>query len=152
MNTAKKAIQFPVVTDIGDDQAPVCDQTPYPLLPPGRYQAQCTYARIYFDPQFKSWKAILRLRILLTRDEICGFFHLGRCEKPKAGTRSRYWRAWIIANDAQPMKRQVLSPRVFVGKIFEIEVETVERAFDQTMHPVPMRYSTVRRILSRKWP
>jgi len=131
---------------------PVCEQEPYPRLEPGRYEGQCIFARIYRDPQFRSWKALLRFRLILSRQQVCGFFHLGQGDKPKAGTRSKYRRAWIIANGDAPRKRQVLSPRVFRGKIFEIEVCSVTRAFDGREHPPGAGYSTVREIHSRRWP
>src|SRR5215472_17223957 len=82
-----------------EEVAPVCEEKPYPLYEPGRYEAQCTHACIYRDPQFRSWKALLRFRLVPSGDEVCGFFHLGEGDRPDAGPRSKYRRAWVIAND-----------------------------------------------------
>ena len=136
----------------GSDSAPICEEEPYPLLTPGRYKAQCVHASTYRDPQFRSWKALLRFQLLLNGEKVVGFFHLGQGDKPKAGRRSRYWRAWVIANGAQPRKRQELSPRMFKGKIFEVEIDTVKRAQDGGEHPAAAQYSTVKEILERRWP
>jgi hypothetical protein len=137
--------------------APVCDENPYPLLKPGKYAAQSVHARIYRDPQFRRWTVMIRFQLLASGGlacvgQVCGFFNLGQDENPRAGRRSRYWRAWVIANGAQPRKRQVLSPRVFKGKIFEVEIETVRHGQDGREHPIAMQYSTVREILARRGP
>src|SRR5262245_52607178 len=130
----------------GEELAPIFEGAAYPLIAPGRYEAQCVQGKFYFDPQFRAWKAILRFRLLSSDQQVVGFFHLGRGESPKAGRRSKYMRAWIIANKAPPTKRQTLSTRVFRGKIFEVEIHTVDHSYDQREHPPGMQYSTVSEI------
>jgi hypothetical protein len=129
--------------------APICEKDPYPLLEPGIYEAQCLRTRIYFDPQFRAWKALLEFQLVNREETVGGFIHLGQGESTKAGQRSRYRRAWIIANGEPPKKRQVLSERIFVGKFFEVQIGTVEKAHDGRDHPVGGRYSTVTEILRR---
>jgi hypothetical protein len=80
------------------------------------------------------------------------FLHLGSKEKPVIGQRSKYRRAWIIANGEQPRKRQTLSRRVFVGKVFEIEIGDVQRGYDGREHPKAAVYSVVRDIVRRTYP
>jgi len=132
--------------------APVCEADPYPRYPAGKYEAQCVSAQIYRDPHFRAWKALLRFRTATTGELVCGFFHMGRGDEPKAGRRSRYYRAWTIANNGPPRRRQTLSARVFKGKVFEVEIADVAQSFDQRAHPKSLVYSTVREILSKKWP
>lgn len=132
--------------------APVAEGDPYPRYPAGVYDAQCVAGGIYRDPQFRAWKAVLKFRILLSGKPVWGFFHMGRRERATAGRRSNYWRAWVIANGDGPRRRQVLSPRVFKGKIFEVRIEDVTKRFDQSEHPEGAIYSTVKEIIRRKYP
>jgi hypothetical protein len=134
------------------DAAPVCEADPYPRYSPGIYEAQCVAAQIYRDPQFRAWKALLHFRMAQTGQPVWGFFHLGRGEKSKAGRRSNYWRAWVIANGGPPRRRQTLSARVFNRKIFEVRIEDVTKRFDQSDHPEVAIYSTVKHIIRRTYP
>jgi len=131
---------------------PICEEAPYPRYEPGIYEAECVEARNYWDRQFRSWKCALRFSILQSGDPILRFLHLGSHKKPDAPPRSEYRRDWIIANGAQPRKRQALSPRVFVGKIYEIRVGDVQKRFDGREHPTPSIYSVVREIVRRTYP
>lgn len=131
---------------------PVSETGPYPRYEPGRYDAECVSAQIYFDRQFRSWKCALRFSILEDEAPIFCFLHLGSKAKPTAGPRSEYRRAWIIANGGQPRKRQSLSPRIFTGKIFEVIVGDVAKRFDGREHPAQAIYSIVRQIVSRTFP
>jgi len=147
----------PVPVSEPEECGPVCEENPYPLLQAGKYEAQCVHSCLYRDLQFRRWTALLRFQLLASGSltslgPVCAFLNLGNREKSKAGRRSRYWRAWVIANGEQPRKRQVLSPRVFKGKIFEVEIGTVKRAHDGREHPVAAQYSTVKEILERRWP
>ena len=81
-----------------------------------------------------------------------GFLNLGNHAKPHAGRRSEYWRAWVIANDAPPRKRQTLSPRAFKGKLYEVRIDDVTRRFDGRDHHPAAIYSTVKEIIRRTYP
>ena len=132
---------------------PICESDPYPRHEPGEYEVRCTEAKIYPDPRFR--RLVCRLRCVLMIDperEVFCFLNLGTGGKPKAGRGSKYRRAWVIANGAVPRKRQVLSARVFVNKIFLVRVGTVEKNMDGTEHLEQERYSTIQEILSRRWP
>jgi hypothetical protein len=84
--------------------------------------------------------------------EIYWFLNLGNGAKPKAGRGSNYWRAWVIANGAVPRKRQVLSARVFIGKIFLVRIGDVEKRMDGAQHSELEKYSVIQEIISRRWP
>jgi hypothetical protein len=131
---------------------PVNEYSPYPRYEPGIYEAECKRAEIYRDAQFRSWKCVLQFSILPGGDPISCFLHLGSESKAKAPPRSEYRRAWIIANRAQPRKRQTLSPRVFVGKIYQIRVRDVQKRFDGREHPTASVYSVVKEIVRRTYP
>lgn len=131
---------------------PVSDREPYPRYEAGEYEAECFAASIRRDPQFKTWKAYLCFRLLSDGQPVWGFLNLGRGEKPHAGRRSEYRRAWVIANGAKPRRRQTLTVRVFKGKIFKVRVAYVTRRFDGRDHPPEAVYSTVCEILQRTYP
>jgi hypothetical protein len=130
-----------------DELAPTCQHRSYTCVPAGRYDAECVEAKIYADPQFHRWVCRLRFNLVSGGREVCGFLNLGTGSKPSAGRRSQYWRAWVIASGDLPRRRQVLSPRVFMNKLFEVSVETVKKAHDGVEHPAQAIYSTVRRIV-----
>lgn len=147
------ALQEHVGEDSGcANAAPVSEESPYPRLEPGIYDAACTSAGIYRDPRFHAWKCRLEFSVLPGAERVFGFLHLGNGQKARAGRSSEYWRAWVIANGNQPRKRQVLTPRVFMGKIFEVKISDVVRRFDGRDHPPGTAYSVIRQIVRRLYP
>lgn len=131
---------------------PICEQDPYPCYVAGKYEAQCTDVKIYRDPQFHRWMARLSFGIVPGGRPVMMFLNLGTGEKPEAGRRSNYFHAWTIANDAVPKKRQRLSPNVFVGKIFEVEIGDVKKRHDGRDHPECAVYSVIKEIVRRLYP
>ncbi len=94
----------------------------------------------------------MEFRLVPDGGEVCAFFHLGRGDRPHAGPNSEYRRAWTIAAGAAPRKRQTLSPKIFKGKLFEVELGDVTKRADQSEHAKAAKYSVVRRILVRTFP
>lgn len=131
---------------------PVCEQAPYPRYEPGVYEAECIRAGTYRDRQFGSWKCALQFSILPEGGCVLGFLHLGSKQEPTMPRRSEYRRAWIIANGEQPRKRQILSKRVFLGKIFEVRIGDVKKRHDGREHPRAAIYSVVKEIIRRTYP
>jgi hypothetical protein len=109
-------------------------------------------AEIFRDRQFGRWSCALGFQLLGDGTHVFSFLNLGHAAKPHAGPRSEYRRAWIIAAGDQPRRRQVLAPRVFVGKIFEVRVADVKKRFDGREHPEGAIYSVVREIVRRTFP
>lgn len=134
------------------EAAPVSRHGPYARLEPGTCQAECLKADIYRDRQFGRWTCALQFSLLGDGTRVFCFLNLGRGGEPHAGPRSEYRRAWIIANEEQPRRRQILSARVFEGKIFEIRVGDVEFDSKQREHPKGAIYSVVREIVRRLYP
>jgi hypothetical protein len=132
---------------------PICESDPYPRYEPGEYEVRCVEAKIYLDPRFR--RLVCRLRCVLMLDperHVYWFLNLGNESKPKAGRGSNYWRAWVVANGALPKKRQVLSVRVFVGKIFLVRLGDVLKRMDGAEHAEFEKYSVIQKIISRSWP
>jgi hypothetical protein len=66
----------------------------------------------------------------------------------KAGRGSLYYREWTIANqDRPPHRRDRLKLTKFRGKLFSVEVVTVETAWDKRPRSPGTRYSKVNAIL-----
>jgi hypothetical protein len=130
--------------------APVFQGAEYVRIAPGKYSAQCVHAKIYRDPGFRTWKALLRFRLIEGGQEVYGFLNLGSGESAHAGRRSRYWEAWTLANGAAPRKRQAMTARVFRNKIFLVEISDVTRTGDGKAHHPSAIYSTVKAIIEKE--
>lgn len=135
-----------------DGPDPICGDDVYPRYLPGEYEVLCVGAEVYRDPRFRCWKCRLDCQFLTERSRISGFLNLGTGEKPNAGRGSEYRRVWIMANDAQPKKRQVLSRRTFVGKVFRVRIDDTARRHDGREHIPAERYSTIKGFLARVGP
>lgn len=140
----REAGLFPV------QDGPISESDPYPRYKPGDYEVICEEAKIYRDPQFR--RLVCRLRCALVVDpekKICCFLNLGNLEKPTAGRRSNYRRAWVIANGEQPKRRQILSKRTFVGKIFLVSIGDVANDMDGRELADFEKYSVIQEIKAR---
>jgi hypothetical protein len=131
---------------------PLCQEAAYPRYEPGIHEAECVRAKVYRNPLLGCWKCQLDFQILPEAEPVCAFLHLGNGSQPRAGANSEYRRVWIIAAGQAPRKRQVLTSRVFKGKIFEVRIGDTTRRFDGRDHPEPAVYSTVKEIVRRTYP
>jgi len=125
---------------------PAIEWRDYDRVEPGIYPAYCRWAKHYKDPGFKRWTCLLRFDLLsadLLRVLACVPFwmNLGAGEKPNAGRRKRYFLEWVRANYGPPMRSDRLSPKVFTGRMAQVEI-------GDTKGDAP--YSVVRKILSWK--
>jgi hypothetical protein len=127
---------------------PVCDSDPYPHIPASEYLMRCTGAKCYRDPGFHRLVCRLAFSSPLVHDgvTIYAFMNLGDGERCP-GRRSRYWKAWTMANAAPPRRGQTMTSRVFLGKWFKVSVADVSHAADQKPNHAAAIYSTVREIL-----
>lgn len=131
---------------------PVCEDAPHPRYQPGIYQARCIAAVVYRDPRFRRYVARLKLQLVPDGSIVFAFRNLGSGEKPVVKRGSEYRRDWIIAHGEQPRKRQTLSPRVFINKIFRVRIDDVKKRHDGREHPDAEVYSTVKEVIARLWP
>jgi len=127
-------------------EGPVCEHDPYPKYPSGNYLVRCFNAVIYRDPRFRAWKCRLECHFLTEEGRVCAFLNLGTGERPKVGRGSKYRRVWVMANGEQPRKRQVLSTRVFVNRIFRVRIADVQKKHTGQDHLDVERYSTIQDV------
>jgi len=115
----------------------------YPRIVPGEYRAYCKWGKQYKDPGFNRWTCLLRwdalsadlFSILATVPQ---WFPLGKRNKPYASRRGKYLPEWIRANGGPPIRRDRLSPNVFLRRLARVEIR-------DTDGPAP--YSKVYRII-----
>jgi hypothetical protein len=138
--------------DPGEELAPICEDAPFPRYKPGIYEARCIGTKIYRDPRFKRWVARLEFRTVPDSWPVFAFLNFGNGAKPKAGRGSEYYRAWTIANESTPRKRERMSVHVFTGKIFSVRIGDITKRYDGREHSPAEIYSKVTEILKRLWP
>jgi len=123
---------------------PAVSWSDYPRLTPGVYPAYCNFARWYRDPGFKRWTCLLRFKIL--EESLRGslgtvpmWMNGGNGATPKTGRRTSYFPAWVKANGGPPVRKDRLSPRVFVQRMARVRIEDTKSG--------TLPYSVVREIL-----
>lgn len=135
-----------------DSADPISEQDPYPRIKSGTYDVVCLGTKVYWSMAFRRRVCRLDCQLLDERTRVCGFFNLGSEKLPKAGRKSLYWRVWVMANGAQPRKRQRLSRSVFVDKFFRVRIGDVTKRYDNTEASEPEIYSTIQEWIARIGP
>jgi hypothetical protein len=116
-------------------------QPQFTRIAPGRYTAACIRASHYFDKALRRWVCFLLWSAFTPeRTKIPQWFNLGAKEKPYAPLRSTYLKEWVRANGGPPQRGDRLSPRVFRGRIAQVEIADTEKS--------AISYSVVRKILT----
>jgi hypothetical protein len=115
----------------------------YPRIIPGEYRAYCKWGKHYRDPGFSRWTCLLRwdalsADLLSVLACVPQWFALGERDKPYASRRGKYLPEWIRANGGPPVRKDRLSPNVFVRRFARVEIR-------DTDGPAP--YSVVSRII-----
>jgi hypothetical protein len=141
-----------IAHEIAGGCEPVCGDAPRPRFTPGTYEAECTEARTYPDPQFRRWVCLLQFSLVPGGATVFGFLNLGNGKNAHAGPRSEYRRAWVLATGSQPRKKQKMACKDFVGRIYEVEIADTTKRYDGRDHPTAEVYSTVKRINKRTYP
>lgn len=135
------------------EAAPKISWAPRVHIAPGIYPACSQHAKIYRDPMFKRWTcavgfAITNDSLTETIARLSWFLNLGKGEKPHAGRRSNFWRAFILANDGHlPTRDDRISPRIFEHRQCTVEVGDVDRDFSG-LTSSETSYSKVTRVIS----
>ena len=131
-----------------------------PLIPAGVYDAvggRAQHPRVIFN----TLKLYVPFVVLVPNHEAPSGFdrvrlyrhynvHTAPDRRFRVRSTSAYWREWVLATARRPGRHDRLSPHVFDGVLFAIEVRTVNR--DREQHDLPQqgRYSVVGRIIERK--
>lgn len=109
------------------EHEPAVEWVEYPRLEPGDYPAYCKRAKWYWEPGFKRWTCILLFDVLKEgQDSSLGtipmWFNGGAGEKPKAGRRTNYFPAWVAANGGPPVRKDRLSPSIFIRRMARVRI------------------------------
>ena len=141
---------------------PICTDEAYPRYLPGEWEVICVKVETYPDPRFRArgkdgilratWKCRLDCFRVSDNAPISGFLNMGNEAKPQAGRGSRYWKTWVMASGTQPRKRQTMSRRVFVGKVFRVRVGDISKDYEGRAQPDGAVYSTIKDFLARTGP
>jgi len=120
-------------------------------LEPGEYRAYSRSAKVYRDGGFKRWVCAVQFDILSeslmeVQTRVTWYLNLGNGENPKAGRRTNYFEAWIVANGGPPKRNDRLSHRSFEHRHARVLVEDTQRNFEQVTQP-EHAYSVVRKVL-----
>ena len=126
----------------------------YPILTAGKYTVRGV--RIQgpeWCANFRRWSLRVEFTLIDEPVLVSAFFNLGADPKAqRAGRQSRYYKAWVIANDGHPHKGQRMSPDVFLdGQFFEVEVASCNLDSEGHAKPNAEVYSRVTKVLSATW-
>ena len=127
--------------------APQLKETLRPLISEGEYEAACVR-------QKRVWLQMYRREVLVLSFEIFEGQHAGiRIDRfypvrKHIGQGSNYYREWVLANgNLRPRRRDRLTSKKFLRKLFRIQVRTVSTGWDGRSLSAGTRYSRVDRIL-----
>lgn len=158
MSAAHRVTPFPVreeratINRRAEPKPAITVAEPYPLLDPGEYVAACIDASYEWARRWSAWKARL---VLVPQNyfgrpyvgRLCKFLGLGKNpEAPYAGPRSEFRLLWVEVNGEQPTRPDVTDMSIFAGRLYKIDVVTVDKNGKCEPLAAPHWYSTVRRI------
>jgi len=126
--------------------------TPAARISPGEYPAYARYANVYYDRQFRRFVCAVQFDVLRTTmmrplARLPWYLNLGSREKPHAGRRSCYWKAWLIANGKPPARIDRLSPHVFTKRYARVIVADITKDYRQENVGEAGAYSVIRSVV-----
>jgi hypothetical protein len=134
----------------GQRRGPVAYDDYPPRVEPGPYEARCIDAPpFYFDRGFKRWVQPLTFELHPNREVLHAFLNMGRGTQPHAGTRSNFFKAWVIAKGRPPRRGNELTTDVFISQLFEVDVQDVTTDCEGREKAEPLIYSRVARVVRR---
>jgi hypothetical protein len=146
------------VADNPSGSDPICLEEPHPHYPEGQYDVICADVVIYSDPRFHgrgsdgkirpTWKARADCFRVTDQAPISGFFNMGNERQPVVRRGSKFRRVWIMGNGEAPRKRQRMSKRVLIGKVFHVRISDVCKDYEQRTHPDGAIYSTIEEFIA----
>lgn len=131
-----------------DDSGFKAKAEPRPRIPKGEYEAVCIKKdiSIYLGSEKKLY---LHFQIIEGNHQGVKLFAAYKYYKPFP-TGSKYYTDWSIANSGLPRRRDKMSPRVFLNKLFLVRVkDAMPRYEDRTPKPDMFRYSVIDRIIEK---
>ena len=123
----------------------VCDANYRALIKDGTYEAQCTK----YDSSFvlgKARKLFLHFKIVSEGEyhgvKLFQAFNMPYDMRIKAG--SKYYKTWVKVNGwMRPSRNAIMSPRLFINKIYKIKTRTVKPLSNGKKMPDTFWYSVV---------
>ncbi len=133
-------------TDANEEWAPTAKANPRPLIDEGEYEAICVSQEKRRQKLYKRETLVLTLHILdgpHADTRLQRFYPASK----NVGPGSAYYREWTVANNGiPPRRRDRLSSRKFLGKLFLVDVRTVSKDWQAIALPKALRYSKVAAI------
>jgi hypothetical protein len=127
----------------------------YPVLPAGRYTVRgAAIQGPQWLPNYQRWSLRVEFTLIDEPVLVSSFFNMGSDRnRPHIGRRSKYYKAWVLANGEHPRRRQKMSPDIFLeGQFFEVEVQPCKMDEEGQPKPTAEMYSTVTKLISARWP
>jgi len=123
-----------------------------PLIPEGKYEAQCIKIEKGYSHS-SSRKIFLHFKIVdwMNFDDPPVIFMAMNDPGRKVSVGTKYYQNWVIANGNRlPIRKDRMSPKIFLDGMFEVYVETVKPKFpDKEERPDCFHYSKVQYIKRR---
>jgi hypothetical protein len=133
-----------------ENQWPIAPDT-HPLIIPGVFPAVCLKYEPFRHFRYpKTRKLHLHFQVFHDDSDPKNYTDLSRFlnYSRTPGRGSDYYKEWVIANGGNPPKRKDrMSPKIFVEKIFDVRVRTVKQDRDSDPLHRNLRYSVVGKIL-----
>lgn len=117
-----------------------------PLLDDAEYLARCVgFKTSYFDKN--------RHKLFLEFEVICGNndrvtlylpFNIPNDSKICSG--SKYFRSWKKVHGKAPSRNAVMTPKIFINKIYKVRTKTVKNYFDGELRDKSKYYSIIDKI------
>ena len=135
--------------DAPEIEEPIAEEF-LPRIEPGEYDAVCLKTEIG-----RSWggRRDIYLRFRIYDSEYEGTELFMKCSYPKTkdkkmSYRHKYYQQWMLANGGPPAKKQRMSPKMFLNRMFKIKVVDTKRTHnDGTPLPSFAQYSVISTII-----
>ena len=126
-----------------------CQSEIPPAIPDGEYQAAFIKAE-----KKRMWgqQKIFLLFQIITAGEYFNVKLFLACNVPnKLTISSKYYRAWVVATGRRPdrFEAQRMTPKVFQGKAFLVQIRTVKKDADQRLLLPALRYSVIHQLIEK---
>jgi hypothetical protein len=143
------------VVDISERAELVWRGPEYPVLPAGKYTVRGVAIQgPQWLPNYQRWSLRVEFTLIDEPILVSTFFNFGSDRnRPQVGRRSKYYKAWVLANGEHPRRREKMRPDIFLeGQFFEVEVQPSKIDEEGQLKPNAEIYSIVTKLISARWP
>ena len=119
-------------------------------MPDDEYLAQCTgYESSYFSKDYH--KLFLQFQVISdgkgNYDQETLFMVFNMPNANRVGAGSRYFKAWRKVHGRPPSRNTIMTPKMFLNKIYIVRTRTVKRTFDGKIRDQSRHYSVIDEII-----